>query len=172
MTEVAYAQLLRLLDRQAVVLAELRTRASVVLSAIGIVSALMGTQALTGAHPHPAGIIGLVLALGSLVVGLLFCIVVLLPVGRGEPSTLTKLLGPLKPKDKEREWRVALSPKQLPEIAQLNDDDKARSRLYEALRDWPKVNYNIIEGRTDAFNWACITLIPQVLGWSVALWFR
>jgi hypothetical protein len=166
-------QFLRLLDRQAVVLAELRTRASIVLSAIGIVSALMGTAALTGAHPHAAGITGLVVALGSLVMGLRSCIVVLWPVGRGEPSTkLRRLRRLFRRHDDGYEWGVALLPKQLPEIMQLDNDATARWWLYDMLKSRPEINYRIIDLRTDAFNWACITLIAQVLGWSLALLFR
>jgi len=68
-----YEHTLRSLERQSAVLTELRTRASIVLSATGIVASLVGPRALTSRTP-------LVLAVTALVLlarGLAACVAVL-----------------------------------------------------------------------------------------------
>ena len=172
---LAFNQLMRLLDRQAVVLAELRTRASIVLSAVGIVTALMGSEALNGSHPHVVGVVGVVVALLSLVFGLHRCIVVLWPVGRGEPSTtrLGRIMARLfKPESRDGlKWQVALDSTDLQRWRYL-DDATLRSRIFEQLSTRPEQNYQTIDRRTEAFNEGCAALIVQVLAWSAALLFR
>lgn len=53
---MVYEQTIRGLDRQAVVLAELRARASILLSAAGIIAALLGADALKGQAPRWAAV--------------------------------------------------------------------------------------------------------------------
>ena len=52
------------------------------------------------------------------------------------------------------------------------DDEMARSRFCKLMKDRPRINHDIIDRRSDAFNWACITLLAQVVGWTVALLWR
>jgi hypothetical protein len=124
-----WEQTLRGLDRQATVLSELRQRASIVLSATGITTSLLGATAL-----QDGGLdVWVVAALAVTTIGILLCVWVLKPVrdtGEG------------------REWRVTVGGEelrgllqgelQLPDVRHAdhgaNEQLRHHRRAVEALR--------------------------------------
>jgi hypothetical protein len=144
------------LHRQSAVLAELRSRASIVLSATGIIASLLGAEGLK--HPHPA--LPLYAALGCLGFGILFCIAVLWPVSdHGDPGN-------------ERGWQVTPTAQQVAGLAPYlpasagGADAAVPGDLLEAFVSARFVNYRTIEARTRYFNTACVLLFFQLAAWS------
>jgi len=77
-----YDHTLRALQRQSTVLSELRSRASIILSAMGITASLFGSDALTSNAPGWLKAIALVL----LALGLAACMLVALAGARSRPD--------------------------------------------------------------------------------------
>jgi hypothetical protein len=109
-----WEQTLRGLDRQATILSELRQRASIVLSATGITTSLLGAAAL-----RDGGLDAWVAAaLLVTTIGIFLCVWVLKPVSdTGD----------------RREWRVTVSSEELRGLLQGKRQlDAARSRVFVA----------------------------------------
>jgi hypothetical protein len=155
--DFAVQQMLHGLDRQASVLSELRQRASIVLSATGIIASLLGAAALKGDYSK-------ILAIGALLstaAGMVACIAVLWRV-----SDEGKL--PADP-DAERAsgtrgWKVTVSWKELEDlVASANDP----SVLLEDLALARRVNYRTLKRRSKLFVLASSLLVVQFTAWSV-----
>lgn len=189
-TELQWNQLIRLLDRQAEILSQLRDRTGIVLTATGIVSALFGVAALNNHPPNAAFWLGLIIAVTGLAAGLWFSILVLLPVKDtdtestesrdGPMSRSAKVAGRLRQlladADKQRKWGVTLPTSEnihlstvIKENAAIAPEDAARASAYAVLTDRPAQNFATIDARTDFFIAACASLFVQLVGWIVAL---
>jgi hypothetical protein len=144
------------LQRQSAVLSELRTRASIVLSATGIIASLLGAEGLK--HPHPAGLVGA--ALAFLAFGLLFCIAVLRPVSDHGTS------------GRARQWQVTPTAGDVAALADVKrgsadgDGDAVPTSLLHTFVRARFVNYDTIALRTDYFNRACGLLFLQLAAWT------
>ena len=146
----AYLQLtMDVLRRHGSVLGELRTRASIVLTATGLVASLLGSEGLK--HPHPA--VPLYLALACLGAGILACIAVLWPVS--DEGTIGG----------NRQWQVTPTPKQAVAIAELGPDGPVPEQVLQTLATARLVNYETISRRTTYFNAACVLLLGQLTAW-------
>ena len=144
--------MMRGLDRQTVVLGDLRTRASIVLSASGIIASILGAEGLK--QPHPLELT--VLALSALALGLLCCVRVLWPIrDRGGPP--------------RRKWRVTLTPTELRLMADGASEAELLERVVQAFAPWRPVNYSTIAWRTRVFNCACVLLLVQIVLWAALL---
>jgi hypothetical protein len=145
------------LHRQSAVLSELRSRASIVLSATGIIASLLGADGLK--HPHPA--VPLYAALAFLGVGILLCIAVLSPVhdhgvtGAG------------------RRWQVTPTASEVAALAEIergSSDDPGQPVPAALLTTFVRarfVNFDTIARRTNYFNLACVLLLCQLAAWAV-----
>ena len=170
-----YEQALRLVDRQSVVLGELRTRASIVLSATGIVASLLGAEGLKRKHPFPWTFLPLIV----LFLGLLSCIAVLMPVNDTDPAEC----GPLALKrlsrfralvrrraSDPREWQVTVSASRLGGLAATGDIDSFRNEIVEDLQRYARRNYATTAFRSQLLSAACWLLLLQIILWMVVLW--
>lgn len=108
---VLYGESIRLVTRQAAVLGELRTRASIVLTATSIVASLLGADALKRTDTFPLAL----LPAGALVAGLLCCLAVIRPVHDKPRDLGPRLTGVARfrallwHKDTDpREWQVTV----------------------------------------------------------------
>lgn len=138
---------LRGLDRQAEVLSELRQRASVVLSATGISTSLLGAAAL-----QEGGLdLWVLAALAATTIGILRCVWVLKPVrdtGEG------------------REWRVTVDGD---ELRKLLHGDLQMSDLVDTLITARSSNFATIAARSRVFVASCALLPVQIVCWAAAL---
>jgi hypothetical protein len=147
-TEVfVWEQTLRGLDRQATVLSELRQRASIVLSATGITTSLLGAAALRdGGLDFWVGA-----ALVVTTIGILLCVQVLKPV---------------RDTGERREWRVTVGSDELRELLQeklrLND-------VLDTLISARTSNFATIDARSRTFVTSCALLPVQIICWAAAL---
>jgi hypothetical protein len=155
-----YEHTLRSVDRHAAVLGELRGRASIVLSASGIIASLFGARVLSEKTPLWISIVALV----WLGLGLLACLVVLAPApDRSRRSWL--LAGRRRP----RRWKVTLSAGELERATSGGTEETALQNIIDLLTPARKVNYQTLERRTFAFNVACVALVVQIGFWAIAL---
>jgi hypothetical protein len=142
------------LQRQSAVLGELRTRASIVLSATGIIASLLGSEGFK--HPHPA--VPLYGALACLGGGIVLCIAVLWPVS--DEGTIGE----------GRQWQVTPTAGEtalLAPLVSVSSEEAVSADLLRAFVTARFVNYDTIARRTDYFNIACLLLLGQLAGWSV-----
>jgi hypothetical protein len=142
------------LQRQSAVLGELRTRASIVLSATGIIASLLGAEGFK--HPHPA--VPLYAALACLGAGIVMCIAVLWPVSDSGTT------------GKGRQWQVTPTAGETALLAPLVSVGSEQPVSADLLRTFVTarfVNYDTIARRTDYFNIACLLLLGQLAGWSL-----
>ncbi len=166
---------MRRVDRQAAVLGELRTRASIVLTATGIVASLLGGEVLNREHPFPWAFLPLV----ALAAGLLSCIAVLLPVRDQDPLRLgesslrasSRLRALMWRRETDpREWQVTLGAKRLQELATIGDPNVVRGRIVEDLEGCAQENYATIRYRSRFLNAASLLLPAQIFLWVLVLW--
>lgn len=153
-----YQHALRALERQASVLSDLRSRASIVLSATGITASLFGGRALQS-HA-PGWLNGIALAVVTL--GLVACIAVLWPVrdrgtlGGGANST--------------RRWKATLTFAEVEEATRSSTSEAGMlDALVARLEPAWAVNYATIARRSRVLNAAAVLLVVQVGAWSAAL---
>jgi hypothetical protein len=144
------------LQRQATVLAELRTRASILLSATGIIAGLLGPPALEAGHPR--GFLGLGLAF--LTLGILACINVVRAV-TDEGSLLSG-----------RRWKVTLNQEEIRLLAESQTDEEAPvpDEILETLASAREVNHETIDARSGYIPAASVLLLLQIGCWSAVLW--
>jgi hypothetical protein len=146
----AFEQTIRVLDRQAAVLSELRQRASIVLSGTGITVSLMGSGALKGSYSH-----GLALtALLATFLGITSCIAVLWPVSDKGSSAA------------ERRWKVTASRM---DIARLRSGKTSTSDLLDELDRARSCNYSTISARSKLFTAAAVLLLVQIMAWAALI---
>jgi hypothetical protein len=163
---IRYEQTLRTLDRQAAVLSELRSRASIVLTATGIIASLFGSRAL--GLDAPGWLKGL--ALAAVALGLLACIFVLLPVHDGGPMPAD----PRHPRkrfgeDRPRRWKVSPTIKELDAAVALESEVAILESIVAKLIPARLLNYRTLKERSRALEWAGVLLLMQVLAWSAVL---
>lgn len=156
-----YEHALRALDRQANVLSDLRSRASIILSASGITASVFGAQAFQSGEVWLTGV-----ALVVVFVGLVFCIAVLWPVSDK---------GPLLDPDEQahvkgrRRWKATLTFADVRGATERGSEPVMLDALVALLEPAWKVNYETIATRSALLNWAAALLVVQVLAWSAAL---
>jgi hypothetical protein len=142
-----WEQTLRGLDRQATVLSELRQRASIVLSATGITTSLLGATAL-----QDGGLdVWVVAALAVTTIGILLCVWVLKPVrdtGDG------------------REWRVTVGGEELRGLLQ---GELQLPDVLDTLITARTSNFATIAARSRLFVASCALLPVQIVCWAAAL---
>jgi hypothetical protein len=162
-----YEHTLRSLERQSSVLAELRTRASIVLSATGIVASLIGPRAL--AEKTPLGLA--IAALVMLTAGLLACIAVLWPA-----SDRGKLADPDLPRwrwqRRHRHWKLNLTARELMQVTARPTESEILDGMVDLLTPARRVNYRTLERRSWMFNSACILLVAQLGIWTSILLYN
>jgi hypothetical protein len=165
--DFALAHMLRGLDRQANVLSDLRQRASVVLSATGIVASLVGAQALQGSYSEAL----VVLALASTAAGIAVCTAVLWRVQDEGPLPREDDVGNLV--GGSRNWYVTISGARLKKIAR-GERDVSNSELdvlaiIDRLALARRVNHRTLKKRNRLFGAACFLLLLQLLAWAAVL---
>jgi hypothetical protein len=142
-----WEQTLRGLDRQATILSELRQRASIVLSATGITTSLLGAAAL-----RDGGLdFWVVAALVVTTTGILLCV---------------RVLQPVRDTGEGREWRVTVGSEELHELRQ------GKLRLDEVLGTLITArtsNFATIDARSRVFVAGCALLPVQIVCWALAL---
>jgi hypothetical protein len=149
---MAYEHTVRALDRYAAVLAELRTRASIVLTATGIVGSTLGATALD--HPHPLG--PLIAGLAGLIGGIVACISVLWAIGDKA--------------GRGRQWQVTLSGETVKGLADSGEDEEGVVRIVlDELTEARRLSYRTLATRNRRFQWAAWLLLGQILGWIAVL---
>jgi hypothetical protein len=161
--EFALNQMLRGLERQGTVLSELRERASMVLSATGIIASLLGAAALDGAYSHVLA----VLAMTSTALGILCCIPVLWRVrdrGRLPEPRADGSLG-----REGRQWQTTISGRQLQKVARGDVDPV---ELIDRLALARRVNWRTLRQRTRWFAAACFLLLVQLALWAAVFFER
>src|SRR4051812_20452106 len=138
---------LRGLERQAKILGELRGRASIVLSATGIVASVLGRSALEDGHRHVVLYGGLAIT----ALGIILCVWVLKPVRDRGPR---------------RDWRVTLSPEQIEELraGTITMDD-----VIDIFLDARRLNHGTLHFRSIIFVVACALLPLQIVVWALSL---
>jgi hypothetical protein len=153
--EIAYREALRALDRQAVVLSELRQRASIILTGSGIAASLIGSNGLHHGYSKPLAIA----AMAVTIVGLIFATSVLLPVddnpGDGEPLA--------------RQWSVTSGTDHIEALLRGKLD---RRGLIADLNRLRRRNHDTIGRRTRRFVCAAWLLVGQITLWAVVLFVR
>jgi hypothetical protein len=152
--------MLRGLDRQATVLSELRQRASIVLSASGIVASLFGTRALEGEFSHTLA----ALAVASTAAGFLACIAVLWRVRDSGALPTEDAHGKLSRGG--RNWQVTISGPRLRRIASGNEN---MGDLIDVLALSRRVNFRTLKRRSAWFLVACGLLLLELLLWAAVL---
>ncbi len=153
--EFALQEMIRGLERQSNVLVELRQRASIVLSASGIVASLLGAAALRGDYEPVLAL----LALASTAAGMAACVAVLWTVrdkGRMPED-------PDEPPPGAREWKVTVGSGRLLRLVREGSDP---GELLPELRLARRVNYRTLERRSKRFVVACCLLVVQVVLWA------
>ncbi len=128
-------------------LSELRQRASIVLSASGIVASLLGASALEDGDPR----VWIWAALAVTTVSILLCVWVLKSVSDTGAG---------------REWRVTVSADELRDIVagRLRQD-----QVLEELMAARKTNFKTIAARSRVFLAACALLPLQIVCWALVL---
>lgn len=161
-----YDHTIRALDRHTVVLSELRDRASIVLSATGIVASLFAPHGLT--DPHPAGCVAAaLLAAGS---GLLCCIAVIWPVH--DTGTMERQGNArARLRQRPRAWKVTLGRFELGQLPWDSGEVAVLDAMVDALDPARLVNYRTIKARTRIFNAACVLLPVQIAFWVLVILF-
>jgi hypothetical protein len=157
--DFALVHMLRGLDRQANVLSDLRQRASVVLSATGIIASLVGTQALQGSYSETLA----VLALASTAAGIAVCTAVLWRVH--DEGSLPKEDAKGRLVGGSRNWYVTISGARLKRIARGERDVSAGELDVLAI----VVNHRTLKKRNRLFAAACVLLLLQLLAWAAVL---
>jgi len=169
-----YEHTFRGLDRQAVVLAELRTRASILLSATGIVTALLGSAALKGQAPLWISVIAILVTAG----GLACCVAVLMPVHDKDPlsgcpspdscSRWRRLRAHVRPRRQDpRQWRITLDQDQIvglaADVTRVSDLQRA---IVAELGPARVTNYETIKMLTALLSIGGGLLIAQIAVWT------
>lgn len=156
-----YQHALRTLERQASVLSDLRSRASIVLSATGITASLFGTRAFDSTTP--GWINGL--ALAFVTVGLVSCIAVLWPVrDRGSLPG-----GEVGAGERPRRWKVTLTFEEVLAATDHGSEPEMLDALVALMRPASTANYDAIAARSRLLNAAAVLLVLQVGAWSASL---
>ena len=166
LARLRYEHTLRALNRHTVVLSELRSRASIVLSATGLIASFVASQALQ--HPHPTGLV--VVALVSAAAALVCCIAVIWPVhdkGKLDPE----IKRPLLRRGRRRTWKVTLGRKEMERLPWDVGEAAVLEAMVAALDPARRVNYRTLEVRSRAFTWACVLLPMQILFWVLVILF-
>lgn len=164
---LVFDDVMRSLQRQATVLAELRGRANILLAADAVVASLFGPTALK--DPHPLSLaIGALIAFAGAVVG---CIAVLWAVhDHGEICDPDEwLCKPRWPSRKRpRKWRVTFGPDQVMRFlaAETQPGSILKSPEYTPFRVARRINYRTISLRTRYFQFACVLLAAQIGCWT------
>lgn len=164
LARLRYEQTFRALDRHSTILNELRNRASIVLSATGIVASLVAPQALTDPYPAAWAVLALVASAG----GLLSCIAVLWPVadkGRLEAGDDRWVPWRRRP----RAWKVTLGSEELKRLPWDEGERAVFDAIVGALEPARRVNHRTIENRTRMFNAACLLLPFQIAFWVLVI---
>jgi hypothetical protein len=163
---IRYDHTMRALQRQSTVLSELRSRASIILSAMGITASLFGARALRLDAPGWLKAIALVL----LALGLVACMLVLSPVrDRGTMPDDPRNPGRRFGRGAARRWKVT---PRADEVKKATSGDSERAMLdaiVALMTPARRLNYRTLEERSLAFNWAVLLLVLQVVAWSVVL---
>jgi hypothetical protein len=163
---IRYAHTLRALERQTTVLSELRSRASIILSAMGITASLFGARALQSHAPGWLKAIALVL----LALGLGACMVVLSPVrDRGPMPADPRNPGRRFGRGRARRWKVTPSAREVREATSSHSERGILDGIVASLTPARRLNYRTLEERSLAFNAAVLLLVLQVAAWSAAL---
>lgn len=168
---------MRRVERQAAVLNELRNRASIVLTATGVIASLLGAEVLGREDPFPWAFLPLV-ALGA---GLLSCVAVLLPVRDETPkdptAQLTQLTGLgriralVRRRDTDpREWQVTIRGTRLRQLAASGDATAFREAIVAEFEGCLSANYLTIRFRSRFLNLACLLVPAQIFLWMLVLW--
>lgn len=156
-------QMLRGLDRNASVLSELRQRASVVLSASGLIASLFGAEALKGDYSRVLALA----AVASTAAGMILCIAVLWRVSdQGRLPTESPdgtLVGG------SRDWLVTISSARLRRIArgEVGLDD-----LVDHLAIARRTNFRTLRRRSRQYIAACCFLLVQLTLWAAVFFER
>ena len=167
-----YDETMRVLNRQATVLSELRNRANILLAANAVVATLFGTSALGPSHPLALKI----LALAAFALGIGLCVAVLWTVS-DKPADISKgwrlvmiganhtRLEPQAPRCDRRQWQVTFDLNDVVDFVESAGTVRvgAVRNKFEIAR---KVNYRTIARRTRFFEWACVLLAVQIVFWS------
>jgi hypothetical protein len=166
---LAYEDTLRVLNRQATVLSELRTRANFILGANGVVAGLFGAGTIIQSkHPHPRVLA--ILAVAVLLLSMGLCVAVLWSV-RDEGEVVDPEEWPTFPRwfgpDRPRRWRVSFA---LTDVIDFHRD--RRSDLQDDFKRARSTNWRTIECRSRYFKYACLLLPVQVGLWSALLLAR
>jgi hypothetical protein len=159
-----YEETMRVLNRQAAVLSELRDRANILLAANAIAAALFGSSVLGKGHPLALKI----LALTAFALGIGTCIAIIWSVRDAgdlvDPSqwaTRSRWPSPKRP----RRWRVTFELQDV--IAFVESADAARAeRVAEVFELARKVNYRTIARRSKFLEAAGVLLAAQIGLWS------
>src|SRR5262245_30356991 len=163
---IRYQHAVRALERQATVLSELRSRASIILSAMGLTASVFGARALES--DAPGWLKGV--ALVFLTLGLAACVIVLWPVhDRGPMPADPRNPGPRFRGGQERRWKVTPSARELEDATALGSEQAMLDAIVVSLTPARRVNYRTLEERSLIFVAAVVLLALQVVTWSVAL---
>jgi hypothetical protein len=166
---IRYEHTLRALERQANVLSELRSRASIILSATGITASLFGVTVLESHTPEWRKW----LALSLVALGLLACIGVLLPVhDRGPMPADPRNPGRRVGRSRARRWKVTPSISELKEATAHGSEPAILDAIVVCLAPARRLNYRTLEKRSRALLAAAGLLLLQVCVWSWALLAR
>lgn len=172
--QLKYEETMRVLNRQATVLAELRNRANILLAANAIVAALFGTSAL-GKH-HLLALKILALAVFALGIGACVAIIWSVP-DKGtlvDPDRWPKRLRwPRKEaeeteKAKEvdiRRWQVTFDLGDVVDYITSTDVGRV-TKISEKFELARKTNWETIDRRTDFLQIASVLLAVQIIIWS------
>lgn len=167
-----YEESIRLVTRQAAVLGELRTRASIVLTATSIVASLLGADALTRTDTFPLAL----LPAGALVAGLLCCLAVFRPVHDKPKDLGPRLTGAARVrallwhKDTDpREWQVTVGARTLKTLRTRPNAGVVRMEIVELLQKAAPINHQTISFRNHFLGAACLLLLAQLFLWGLVL---
>ncbi len=160
-----YEDIVRALQRQSTVLAELRGRANILLAANAVVASLFGPTVLS--NPHP-----LALAIGSLVLfatGVSCCIAVLWAIHDHGPVVDPDCWAEMKKwpsKDRPRRWRVTFAPKTIEALLDGRGPLRLDADEYKPFRLARRTNHQTISRRTRFFQAGCVLLACQIGLWT------
>lgn len=175
--EIAYDLSLRGLERQPAILADLRTRAAVLLAAAGVVATLFAPKAFEPEISQGARI-AYILGGAATVLCLLMCWPIFHSIpddGNDDVETYVQLRergtwpSEKEFKDCQRKWRSTINLSTLTSLHQVNAGQAPRVELasFIAIRRW--LNWERINLRSTCFNFAAIFFAGEVICGIVGL---
>jgi len=166
---LAYEQAQARLQRQVARLSEGRSMASFLIAAHGLVASFLGAKAL---DPRDIGMLD-ILALITLVMGVLCAVRILSPIGDTEPTSVAETPVTLLPESERRcvTWRGAIPVDQVQALEANCGDVSIHVVLARELEARARRNAALLDRRLVFVQLCGWLLASQVILWSAALLF-